>query len=58
MVELELLERRQRTVAYFEELEPPSLLVVERVERVRLGFRLAEERHRDRDDTRDGERRG
>ena len=58
MVELELLERRQRTVAYFEELEPPALLVVELVEHIRLGLRLAEERQRDRDDAGDGERRG
>ncbi len=57
VVELELLERSERAVAGLEQLEPTLLGVVEVVERVGLGLRLAEERHRDRDDACDCERR-
>ena len=56
VVELELLQRRERAVALLEQREPPPLVVVELVERVRLGLGLPQEGKRDRDDARHGER--
>jgi hypothetical protein len=55
MVELELLKRRKRPIARFEELETAPLTLVELVERVRLGIRLAKEGHRDDHDAYDNE---
>ena len=57
VVELELLEGRERAVARLEQLEPTDLVLVEFVERVRLRLGLAEERERDHDDAGHGERR-
>ena len=58
MLELELLERPQRAISLFEKPEPVPFRVVEIIEHVRLGLRLANEWERNRDDTRDRERRG
>ena len=49
MLELELLESRERSISFFEEPEADPLLVVELVELVRLGLGLANERKRNRD---------
>ncbi len=57
MLELELLQRSQRAIALFQQLQPTPLVVIELVEDVGLGLRLAKERKRDHDDTRDGQRR-
>src|SRR5918995_6366513 len=57
VLELELLERRERAVARLEQVEPPALVLVELVEDVRLRFGLPDERERDGDHTHDGERR-
>jgi len=58
MVELELLERRERAIALLEQLEMTELALAKVVERVGLGLGLAQERERNHDDAGDGERRG
>ena len=47
MVELELLQRRERTVPLLDEREPASLGLARRIEAVVVGDRLAQERQRD-----------
>src|SRR5262249_17258052 len=58
MIELELFERRKGPVARLEQLQSSDLRLVELDEIVRLGLRLPQKRQCDRDDARDGERRG
>jgi len=58
VVELEIPERSERAIARLEQLEPMPLLLVQVVERVRLGLRLSQEWERDHDDAGDRERRG
>src|SRR5215471_3904740 len=55
MVELELLERGESTVALLEQLEAASFLVVELTEVVGLRLGLADEGQRDEDDAADGQ---
>ena len=52
MVELELLQRRERPVALLDEIQPPPLRLAGLVEPVARRRRLAEERPRDEDDGR------
>ena len=58
VLELELLERSERPISLFEELQPVPFRVIQIIEYVRLGLRFANERKSDGDDTRDRERRG
>ena len=55
MVELELLQRGERTVAFLGQLEPPLLELVRRCEPVLPRLRLAQERQRDEHDAGGGE---
>ena len=57
MVELELLERRQRPVALLGELEPAAAVGARLAEQILLPsrIRLPQERHRDERDTGDGQ---
>ena len=57
VVELELPEGCERTIACLEQLEPTDLVLVEIVERVGLGLGLTQERECDHDDAGHGERR-
>ena len=55
MVELELLERRERPIACLEQLQTPPFVVVEVVEAIGIRLRLPEKRQRDHDDARHGQ---
>jgi hypothetical protein len=55
MVELELLERCERTVAFLDELEPALLELARLVEPVACRRRLAQERARDEENCRESE---
>lgn len=58
VVELELLQRRERTIPLLEELQPSTLRLVDLVQRVGVGLGLPEERESDEEHTDDRERRG
>jgi hypothetical protein len=55
VVELELLQRGERAIALFRQLEPSLLELVRRREPVLARLRLAQERQRDEHDACDGE---